>query len=438
MKLLRNFPRLEKLGLWRANVTAKCVIWLKGLHSLKRGRGGDMLHSKVGHHVQDGDEERAVARMMGADRWREESGGPRKEKKRMGLMGNRKARMGGQHVVNGACGAACMDAVEALAAKDAAEAVPELSMVDEVVHAFSNILRRSGVKYQKFQNQQQVFCKTNLEAQGIFDARWLSRGEALERLLDVLPTAIVLLKEYRQDLYEVVTSFKFHWLLRFLVDVLSELNTLNFRFQQRKIDITLVGRLVEQTRMRLKARYNSSPQGHQFGSGERMRLPEFIKKHQSKEKREMKAEGVDGEGNPVTFKFDLHERDSEGKETPGLVAACYELSLKFVRVVDEELEWRYRDFKNLEGAKLFDTASYLPDDDKRLAAFKRWLQQLHKLYHDALPGFNYSKARAELWMFTSTMFSQHHNEDFHQALANMLRGDSWQRSFPNIMLSGKQ
>ncbi|CAI5489759.1 unnamed protein product [Closterium sp. Naga37s-1] len=86
---------------------------------------------------------------------------------------------------------------EALAAKDAAEAVPELSMVDEVVRAFSNILGQSGVKYQKFQNLQQVFCKTNLEAQGIFDARWLSRGEALERLLDVLPAAIVLLKEYR-------------------------------------------------------------------------------------------------------------------------------------------------------------------------------------------------------------------------------------------------
>ncbi|CAI7753253.1 unnamed protein product [Closterium sp. NIES-53] len=280
----------------------------------------------------------------------------------------------------------CIAHREALAAKDAAEAVPELNMIDDVVRAFSELIGRSGVQYQKFQNLQQVYYKTNLEAQGIHIVRWLSHGEAVARLLEVLPAAILVLKDYNPDLYEVVTSFKFHWLLRFLADILWELNHLNQRFQQRQIDVMLVAHIVEQTRMQLKARYLSGAPGHTFRSGEYITLPDFFLKHQKQDKREMKVEGVDCEGNPVSFTFVLHERPLEGQETDGDVTTCYELSLKFVRAIDKELEWRMRDLANLEGSKLFHTASYLTDDAKRVEAFKRWLGKLHKLYHEKLPG----------------------------------------------------
>ncbi|CAI5490022.1 unnamed protein product [Closterium sp. Naga37s-1] len=222
---------------------------------------------------------------------------------------------------------------------------------------------------------QRIFCQTNLEAQGISDTRWLTRGEAIQRLLDVLSAAIVVLKDYKAELYEMVTSFKFHWLIRFLADVLWELNCLNQRFQQRQVsafvavvyvvasllvhyltpshalvqvDVTLVAHIVQQTRMRLKTRYSLRDPSHHFGSGEKMQLPEFIQRHQAKDKREMKAEGVDGEGNPVTFEFTLHERPLPGHETDGDVTACVELSIKYVRAIDKELEWRMRDLQLLE------------------------------------------------------------------------------------------
>ncbi|CAI5982804.1 unnamed protein product [Closterium sp. NIES-64] len=153
-----------------------------------------------------------------------------------------------------------------------------------------------------------------------------------------------------------------------------------------KIDVTLVAHIVEQTRMRLKARYLSSAPGHTFGSGEYMTLPDFYLKHQKQDKREMKVEGVDSNGDPVSFKFLLHERPLKGLETDGDVTTCYELSVKFVRAIDKELEWRMRDLANLEGTKLFRTVSYITDDAKRVEAFKRWLGLLHKLYHGKLPG----------------------------------------------------
>ncbi|CAI5943861.1 unnamed protein product [Closterium sp. NIES-64] len=121
-------------------------------------------------------------------------------------------------------------------------------------------------------------------------------------------------------------------------------------------------------------------------SGEKMQLPEFIRNHGKTDKREMKAEGVDGDGNPITFEFTLHERPLPDHETDGDVTACVELAIKYVRAIDKELEWRMRDLELLEGSKLFRTASYVSDETKRHETFKKWLGQLHKLYHHRLPG----------------------------------------------------
>ncbi|CAI7844873.1 unnamed protein product [Closterium sp. NIES-53] len=185
-------------------------------------------------------------------------------------------------------------------------------MVDDVIRGFADLISRSNVKHEKFHNIQHVFCEMNLEAQGIHTVRWLSRGEAIRRFLEILPAAIVVLKEYNNDLYEIATSFKFQWLLRLLADVLWELNHLNQRFQQRQIDVTLVSHLVDQTRMRMKNRYLNFLPDHQFGSGEKMTLNDFIQRHQKMDKREVKAEGVDSDGNPVKFSYTLHENPIEG------------------------------------------------------------------------------------------------------------------------------
>ncbi|CAI7905627.1 unnamed protein product [Closterium sp. NIES-54] len=232
----------------------------------------------------------------------------------------------------------CIAHREALVANDAANAVPELGMIDNVVRAFAEHIGRSSVHYQKFHELQHIFCQTNLEAQGIHEVRWLSRGEAVQRLLDVLPVAIVVLKDYKKELYEVVTSFKFHWLIRFLADVLWELNALNKCFQQRQVDVTLVAHIVEQTRMHLKTRYSLRDPAHHFGSRDKMQLSEFIKRHQAMDKIEMKAKGADGDGNPVHFVYELHEHRLPGYKTDGDVTACAELLIKCVHAVDVELD----------------------------------------------------------------------------------------------------
>ncbi|CAI5510740.1 unnamed protein product [Closterium sp. Naga37s-1] len=210
---------------------------------------------------------------------------------------------------------------EALAAKDAALDFPDFNIVDKVVRSFADILDRSIVQYARFKKLQEVLTRTNLEMQGIKDIRWLSRGDAIERFADVLPAAIVMLYEYDMLSYTLVTSFKFQFFLFFLVDVLQELNSLNLKFQQRQ-----VLPMVHHTTLALTSRYVEY--GSTFGDNSG-RLATFLKEHGSQEHREVKVEGIDGAGTPVTHTYVLHEDYIEKQSCGGDLASCVKVASAF-------------------------------------------------------------------------------------------------------------
>ncbi|CAI7756084.1 unnamed protein product [Closterium sp. NIES-53] len=103
----------------------------------------------------------------------------------------------------------CIAHMEALAAKDAAEAVPDLNMVDTVVRSVAENLGRSIVLHSRFMELQHILHETSLEVQGF--------------------------KDHGKKAYATVTSFKFHFFLFFLADVLKLLNDLNLKFQRRTV-----------------------------------------------------------------------------------------------------------------------------------------------------------------------------------------------------------
>ncbi|CAI5534086.1 unnamed protein product [Closterium sp. Naga37s-1] len=109
-------------------------------------------------------------------------------------------------------------------------------MVDDVIRAVAEYLGRSGPWHQRFMELQEVFTSTNLEVQGIHDVRWLSRGAAVIRFVQVLPAIMVMLSEWKdQTMYELVTSYRFQFLIRFLADMLEQLNVISSVFQKREI-----------------------------------------------------------------------------------------------------------------------------------------------------------------------------------------------------------
>ncbi|CAI5485215.1 unnamed protein product [Closterium sp. Naga37s-1] len=247
---------------------------------------------------------------------------------------------------------------EALAAKDAAESLPEFAMVDALLRQVAEHLGRSGPWHQRFIGLEEVFTRTNLELQGIHDVRWLSQGDAILRAVEVFPALIVMLYEWDSSLYELATSYMFHFLLYFLADVLEQLNVLNRAFQQRELDIASVHGQIRRSISFLESRYVDC--GDDFGGGVSARLSPFIKKH-----------GPEG-GNPKTL----------------------------VR----NLSTRFKDLDSLVGVRLFMPDKWEPGRAERHRQCLEWLESLVRLFKAQdtdyiIPGVDKWRAIKELRAF---------------------------------------
>ncbi|CAI7819368.1 unnamed protein product [Closterium sp. NIES-54] len=187
----------------------------------------------------------------------------------------------------------CIAHREAIAAKDATEALPVFNMVDDLIRVVSDLLGRSGPKHQRFMDLQELFTETSLEVQGIHQVRWLSRGDALLRILAVWPPVIVFLKEFHAAMFLLATSYRFHFFMYFLADVLEQMNFLSKTFQQRQVCTDFAERIVGNLERRLSDLDSLS--------GVRLFLPD----EWPKSKSERHAQCVEWLNSPVTL-FKAH------------------------------------------------------------------------------------------------------------------------------------
>ncbi|CAI5493800.1 unnamed protein product [Closterium sp. Naga37s-1] len=185
-------------------------------------------------------------------------------------------------------------------------------------------------------------------------------------------------------MYEVVTSFKFHFLVFFLADLLAILNDLNIKFQKQQVDITVVASEVSLACRTIEVRYIDCEDS--FGNGQSPLLCDFLKKQANPQQREVTVDGVDKEGAPAAHKFKLHERKLDGAKTGGDYYACKKLCQDYARETKGRLEYRFADLENLKGAKIYRPAMYPEDNTLRMRRCREWLAQLDKLFHHCLPG----------------------------------------------------
>ncbi|CAI5488128.1 unnamed protein product [Closterium sp. Naga37s-1] len=225
-------------------------------------------------------------------------------------------------------------------------------MVDDVIRAVPEYLGRSSPLHQRFMELQEVFTSTNLEVQGIHEVRWLSRGAAVARFVEVLPAIVVMLLEWKdQTMYELVTSYRFQFLLRFLADVLELLNILSKGFQQRELDYPLVHTQILRTTSLLDSRYIDY--GDDFGGGPNERLYRLIEKHGPKGSPEMVVEGASSDGSLNRFKVTLHERRVANYLGPGHYDACVALCADMAELLVQQLQSKLGDLDSLSGVRIF-------------------------------------------------------------------------------------
>ncbi|CAI5515478.1 unnamed protein product [Closterium sp. Naga37s-1] len=252
-----------------------------------------------------------------------------------------------------------MSCREALAAKDAAT---ELGLIDYVLKELAEYLGRSQPSHNEFQELQEVFCKTNLELQGIHSVRWLSRGDAITRLVRVLPAVIVLLWEWDDDFYHIVTSVKFNVYLYYLADMLNLLNNLNLEFQKQQVDMTSVQSTVRRTLIIIRTRYIEC--SDDLGGGPQLHLGAFLAR--LSETREITVAGVDKEGEKRQHTFELHKEVLTGySKTPDDLQSCLDVCRRHAKSTLTHLQKRLGDLKSLNGVRLFMPDTYPEDKEGR-------------------------------------------------------------------------
>ncbi|CAI7863552.1 unnamed protein product [Closterium sp. NIES-54] len=309
-------------------------------------------------------------------------------------------------------GTHCIAHREVLAVKESAVKFKDLDIVDAAIRALRDIVTKSSVWHERFKELQQEMHKTSLEHQGLFDVRWLSRGDAVQRLCRVLGAAVVVFLEYDHKMAAVVQSLKFHFCLYFLADLLAEINALNRFFQRRKVsytfsvddnpvDITLVHQEVDRTIGCIRMRYVEYDKG--FGGGVSKLLSPFIAR-MANGKRNIEVDGVDAEGEPTSHQIELSE-----KPLPG------------------------HNLKDMEGSKLYKVESWPDATEKRERRVVQWLDSNARVFKNRLPGFNHRAAELELTSFCHVMSRHYEDADFYQGLAKMMKTKDWPRSYPNLV-----
>ncbi|GJP33846.1 hypothetical protein CLOM_g18353 [Closterium sp. NIES-68] len=313
---------------------------------------------------------------------------------------------------------------------DAAAAFPDFKIIDAVIRALGEIVGRSTPWYERFKHLQMVIHNTNLEHQGLYLIRWLSRGDAIKRLCSILGAAIVVLIEYNHKLAPVVKTLKFHYCLYFLADVLAEMNTLNRFFQRRSVDITLVSQEVDRTVTYIRHRYIEY--GATFGGGMSKRLTKFLQRHASG-KRSIVVDGMDKDGSPCTHAFELSEEKLPGHKFGGSMSDCEDLCSAFAKDMVANVEQRLWDLKRMGGAGLFKVECWPKKAEVRERRHLSWLASNVALFDHKLPGVNQRAAELELKTFVHIMKNHRADDDFNQGLAAMLKTRDWPKSYPNLM-----
>ncbi|CAI7886875.1 unnamed protein product [Closterium sp. NIES-54] len=256
----------------------------------------------------------------------------------------------------------CSTCREALAAKDAAEELPVFDMVDDLIRTVADLLGRSGPRHARFMDLQEVITETSLEVQGIHSIWWLSRGDAVHRLVAVLPAVIVVLKELNSKMYKLTSSYRFHFFLYFLADVLEQLNILNKTFQQKQI---------KQTTHHIESRYVDC--GDDFGGGMSQWLSPFLECHGPGCSHEVKVEGVDSDGRPSSITFTLHDEPVDSYSGPEDHDGCIKLCTEFAERIVANLEGRLDDLDSLSGVCLFTPDAWPQSKSERNAHCQEWL-----------------------------------------------------------------
>lgn len=159
----------------------------------------------------------------------------------------------------------CIAHREALAIISVSKIFYQMKVIDKLAADIYSWLGKSTVRHVEFSGLLKSFEINDLKVLQSHNVRWLSRGQVMQRLVEVMPAVLDIWSNREKKSFELAIIFQVQFFINLLADVLLELNKLNEKFQRHVIDITEISRQLDSTISVLKRRFLRLDR--QFGEG---------------------------------------------------------------------------------------------------------------------------------------------------------------------------
>ncbi|MCO5592067.1 hypothetical protein L7F22_046061 [Adiantum nelumboides] len=324
-------------------------------------------------------------------------------------------------------GVHCVAHREALVIAGACDEFPEFQFMDAFANRIHAWVGRSAKRHKLVDDLMKSFSLRPLEVLRIHDVRWLSRGQTMKRLGDLMPALLEQLKKSDKALYEDATNFQVQFLLHLLIDILHELNVLNQKFQKDTVDITEIAIALDVVIELFQKRYLHQPFGYgskslrSFLNGSKDGVICYLDENGQAYRHALQMKGLPMKiGNGETV-----ERES-GKTLEG----CTDLAMKFVQKIIEGLNDRFRDLPLFNAAKLFAPKYYHRELTVRENINRTFLDRICKRF----PGFiDVSECEREMEHFTTKVYKEFPSYGFFEAWEQCAGEDGWIESYPSLL-----
>ena len=294
----------------------------------------------------------------------------------------------------------CIAHREALVAGDAARSFPDFQMLDRFANKTyewvdCSINQRNELK----RLLKGVFEEYYVVILQIHTVRWFSRSNVMTHLLQCMPALLKLFKDEESHWYDNMYSFKFHFYLNLLVDVLQELNKLNIKFQYDMVDITTISATIDITISSLSRHFLS---GNRLMFGRTSKnLENFLRKST--------------ENLQLTYENNIEDRIIHALSTdgPNELQQYVLLGASYVQRIVHALNDRFPDLPIFNAAKFFSPRNYPNDDSDQITNTELWLESI-------LLKFQYTEeendmCKGELLEFTETLRHECENKTIFEA-----------------------
>ncbi|CAI7864176.1 unnamed protein product [Closterium sp. NIES-54] len=239
-----------------------------------------------------------------------------------------------------------------------------------------------------------------------------------------------------KPMFQMITSYRFQFMLRFLADVLEQLNVLSKTFQHRQVRFSFCRGLSE-------------------------KLSPFIARHGPNGVRRVEVEWVDSDRRPTSHCYVLHDSPLEGYPIAGTHERCVDQCTAMAESLVHNLDERLGSLDKLSGVKLFMPDEWPHGRQERSMVCTEHLESLTTLFkaqechlnpgttcvqslayvvyflvhaHSRTPGVNKKKAFKELRSFRTVLAGAPKSErKFYPGLSAMLRSPDWEDAYPNLV-----